>query len=318
MLDPPGGGGAHEGAEVPVVPPADELAVADLVHRHERERDLLAGRPFPVLDVLGDDVVALDDDRLHRVRDRLQRFEPEPQPRRDLLGAAGDIFGRGRHVGVLAVGGEERADTVEVAFVQRRPEPLDQVALVVVGTVRRAHRVLRFSGADGVKRTGIASRPLTKFAGRRTSVARVDRELDVGHADQELLEHHAQLEPGERLAEAEVRAEPERDVLVGITLHVEAERDPRTSSRRGSPIRRAACTSGLRAAVAPMNSVSWVTRAAHVLDRRDPAQHLFDRGGDPGRIVDEQLALVGVQQELFHTAADHVARRLVAADEDEQ
>ena len=36
------------------------------------------------------------------------------------------------------------------------------------------------------------------------------------------------------------------------------------------------------------------------------------------RIVDEQLALVGVQQQLLHAAADHVARRLVAADEDQQ
>ena len=59
-------------------------------------------------------------------------------------------------------------------------------------------------------------------------------------------------------------------------------------------------------------------RAAHVLDRAHPAQHLLDRGRDLRRIVDEQLALVGVQQQLLHAAADDVAGRLVAADEDEQ
>ena len=36
------------------------------------------------------------------------------------------------------------------------------------------------------------------------------------------------------------------------------------------------------------------------------------------RVVEEQLALVGVQQQLLHAAADDVARGLVAADEDQQ
>ena len=67
-----------------------------------------------------------------------------------------------------------------------------------------------------------------------------------------------------------------------------------------------------------MNSVSCGDRAAHVLDRRDPAQHLLDRDRDLRRVVDEQLPLVGVQQQLLHAAADDVARRLVAADEDQQ
>src|SRR6478672_8023920 len=43
---------------------------------------------------------------------------------------------------------------------------------------------------------------------------RISGELEVGQPRQQLLEHHAQLQPGERLTEAVVRAEAERDVLV--------------------------------------------------------------------------------------------------------
>ncbi len=63
-----------------------------------------------------------------------------------------------------------------------------------------------------------------KLARPAGQVGGVGGELEVGQAHEQLLEHHLQLEPGERLAEAEVRAEPERDVLVRVALDVEAER----------------------------------------------------------------------------------------------
>ena len=45
--------------------------------------------------------------------------------------------------------------------------------------------------------------------------------------------------------------------------------------------------------------------AAHVLDRRHPAQHLLDRDRQLAGVLGEQLQLIGVEQELFHAAADH-------------
>ena len=60
-------------------------------------------------------------------------------------------------------------------------------------------------------------------------------ELPVGHPPQQLLEHHPDLEPRQVRAEAEVRAEPERDVPVVASRDVEhvgiVER-PRIAVRR--------------------------------------------------------------------------------------
>ena len=58
--------------------------------------------------------------------------------------------------------------------------------------------------------------------------------------------------------------------------------------------------------------------AVHVLDRRYPAQHLLDGDRDEPRLLDQTPQLVRVLQQRVHAAADHVARRLVAADEDQQ
>ena len=145
-----------------------------------------------------------------------------------------------------------------------------------------AHRVLRFSAADGVKRTGIASRPLMKLAGRRGRSAGSTASSRSGMRIEQLLEHHAQLEPGERLAEAEVRAEPERDVLVGMALHVEAER---IVELRLVAVGRFVEQHALLALEQLLADELGVVRdgAAHVLDRADPAQHLLDRDGDLAR-----------------------------------
>jgi hypothetical protein len=58
--------------------------------------------------------------------------------------------------------------------------------------------------------------------------------------------------------------------------------------------------------------------ARHVLDRAHPAQHLLDRGGNARRVTRQGLELLGGAQQLVHAAAQDVARRLVAADQDEQ
>src|SRR4029450_8415017 len=58
--------------------------------------------------------------------------------------------------------------------------------------------------------------------------------------------------------------------------------------------------------------------AVHVLNRRHPAQHLFDGAGEGLGGGGQGAELVGVAQQRVHAAADHVAGRFVAADEDEQ
>jgi len=50
------------------------------------------------------------------------------------------------------------------------------------------------------------------------------RELEARQTSEHLLDHHPELERGEIRAQAEVCADPERDVLVRRPPHVEAER----------------------------------------------------------------------------------------------
>ena len=54
-------------------------------------------------------------------------------------------------------------------------------------------------------------------------LGRID-EVDAGHPIEQLLEHHLQLEAGQRVAQTEVRAEPERHVFVRRAGDVEPER----------------------------------------------------------------------------------------------
>ena len=123
-----------------------------------------------------------------------------------------------------------------------------------------------------------------KLARRRGSVAGSAASSRSGRRGQQLLEHHAQLEAGERLAEAEVRAEAERDVLVRVALDVEAVR---VGELRLVAVRRLVEQHALLAFVQLLAHELDVVgdRAAHVLDRADPAQHLLDRDRDLGRVV---------------------------------
>ena len=59
-------------------------------------------------------------------------------------------------------------------------------------------------------------------------------------------------------------------------------------------------------------------RAAHVLHRRRPAQHLLDRPGQQIRLRHERLPLIAVTQQLLGAARQRVAGGLVAADQDQQ
>ena len=83
-----------------------------------------------------------------------------------------------------------------------------------------------------------------KLARRRGSVGGIGRELEVGQPREQLLEHHLQLEPGERLTEAEVRTEPEREVLVRVAFDVEAEGIDEPRRVAVGRLEQAACTSG--------------------------------------------------------------------------
>ena len=115
-----------------------------------------------------------------------------------------------------------------------------------------------------------------------------------------------------------MRAEAERDVLVRAALDVEAVR---VVELRLVAVGRLVEQHALLALVQLLAHELGVVRdrAAHVLDRADPAQHLLDRDRDlaPDRRRGS-LPLVGVQQQLLHAAADDVAGGLVAADEDQQ
>ena len=56
-------------------------------------------------------------------------------------------------------------------------------------------------------------------------------------------------------------------------------------------------------------------RAVHVHQRRDPTQALLHQSGEVVEPVTGERQLVGVRQQRVHPAGDHVAGRLVAADE---
>jgi alpha-methylacyl-CoA racemase len=129
VLDPPLRGRREELLQIGVVPPAHDLAVPKLVHRDELDGAALARRPVPLLGVLGEDEVALGDHVPRMVVDRLERLEPEPEARSDLLRTPRDVVVRCRDVGVLAVLREVGADGVEVTPVEIAPEALDDLSI---------------------------------------------------------------------------------------------------------------------------------------------------------------------------------------------
>jgi len=61
-----------------------------------------------------------------------------------------------------------------------------------------------------------------------------------------------------------------------------------------------------------------VSPCGEVHDRRDPAQHLFDRGRGEARIGDDARALLRILDQGEHSARDEVSRRLVPGDRQEE
>ncbi len=146
----------------------------------------------------------------------------------------------------------------------------------------------------------------------------LDRQVEVGQAGQEAFEHDLELQAGQLVAQAEVGAEAEGHVRVGAAGDVEGVglvEDGLVAVGRG--VEEEQLLALADGGVAQLDVAGG--RAGHVLDGRHPAQHLLDRTGQQAFGVGGQAGqLLGPGQQLLHAAADDVARRLVAADEDEQ
>ncbi len=118
-------------------------------------------------------------------------------------------------------------------------------------------------------------------------------------------------------AEAEVGTEPERDVFVGRPADVEFERVVEHGFVTvGGRVQQHQLLA-LRHELAAELDVGRGD-ARHVLDRRHPPQHLFDRRVEQRTIVEQRFPTLTLGQQLVHAATDHMAGGLVAADEDQQ
>src|SRR5581483_7357137 len=142
-------------------------------------------------------------------------------------------------------------------------------------------------------------------------------QLGVGQLLEQLLEQHAQLEAGQAGAQAEVGAEPERHVLVRRAADVERRRVGEHGlvavGRRVEEQQLLALRDHLTAQLGVGHG-----GAGHVLDGADPPQHLLDGGAEQAAVGDQRLPPIAFAQQLIRAAGDHVARRLVAPDEDEE
>ena len=127
------------------------------------------------------------------------------------------------------------------------------------------------------RRTGSALMPLMKFERSRRAGPAL---CEARHPGEQLLEHHPRLEPGEARAEAEVRTSgAERDVLVRCATDIEAVR---VGELLFVAVRRRVPHGDLVALADRLARELGVGArgATEVDDRRDPAQHLLDRGGE--------------------------------------
>ena len=139
--------------------------------------------------------------------------------------------------------------------------------------------------------------PTTKLP--RRSVAGVDGSTSSMSAKpgEQLLEQDAQLQAGQRGAEAVVAAVgAEGDVRVRVASHVEAVR---VGEHRLVAVGRRVQQQHPVALVDLLAAQLDVARrgAVHVLHRRRPAEHLLDRRRDQRRVGAQQGELVGVAQQ---------------------
>ena len=121
---------------------------------------------------------------------------------------------------------------------------------------------------------------------------------------QQLAQERAQLHARQVRAEAEVHADAEREVVVGVRApDVEAERVGEDRPRRGCAER---YDSRSRSPCAMRRAAQDVVllRVAHeVPDGRDPADHLVDRVVDQRRVALQRAELVGVADQRLEAAA---------------
>jgi len=254
----------------------------------------------PVLDVLGDDGVPSTPSS-SRVRDRFEGLEPS-RTRRDLQPAPRDIWA-GSACRCTRRRREERAHAVK-----SRSYGVARTALISSRLHRHAHSVLRFR----VRRReadGIASRPLTKFAGGAREGRSGRRSSRSGIASG-AARTYSQSKRG-RLARQKCAPNRTRRACWGrVARRSGRDLEPglsRLATRKG------ACTSGFEQLLTMIGVVR--DRAAHVLIGL-PTQHLLDAVGILAG--SSMRACAARVQDSCSMRADHVTGRLVAADEDEQ
>ena len=116
------------------------------------------------------------------------------------------------------------------------------------------------------------------------------RQFDVRQPAEQGLKEAPQLQAGQVVAEAEVGARPEREVVVRHPCHVEPER---VLENRGVPVRRRIEQQQLLPGRKLLAAELGVGHhgARHVLDRADPAQHLLDRGRHERAVGEQALPL---------------------------
>ena len=131
-----------------------------------------------------------------------------------------------------------------------------------------------------------------------------------------MVEHRHHLQAGQVRAHAEVGPDPEGEVRVRVAVDPERERvlEHIVVAVPGREEQRQLVALVDRHAV---HLAVFHRGAGEVDDRRDVAQHLFDRAGEELGIALQALPLVAVLVEREQAAADRVAGGLVAGFDDE-
>src|SRR5436309_897031 len=183
---------------------------------------------------------------------------------------------------------------------------------------RRQIGVSSSGGGASARRRELDPHALDAVDERRLEHVGRPRDVDVGQAVQQLVEHHLDLAPGEVRAQAEVRAaRPEAEVVVRRARGVETVG---IAPERLVAVRRVVPEDDLVAGADRLPAELRVVRrrAPEVDHRRGPAHDLLDRGRrDALEVGHPPRALGGEVGERPHAVADRVARRLVAGDHEE-
>jgi hypothetical protein len=139
----------------------------------------------------------------------------------------------------------------------------------------------------------------------------------IGEAPEEFAECDPPLQPGDRGAEAEVRALSECQMSGRVAAYVEAVRvrPARLVPVGGSEQQQYPRAFRHRGAV---DRDVLGERACHQRGRTVEAQHLFDRRRNQARIGEQCRALIRVAVQPVHGIAEQLGRRLVAGDQQQE